>query len=100
MPLIPLKQFGAQIVLAAPASVGTDVEVATLKNQNLKRWTEHDTCVRELGPLLYKLCAVLNAQGQKGAGFAKWLNENKLSRSSAYRWINRYAKKERLELPY
>jgi hypothetical protein len=73
---------------------------AALKTEIISLWKQRNQCDAALPPLLYKLCKALHAPGKKGQGFDAWLKEAGISHTTAYRWIEKYAKRNGLPLPF
>jgi hypothetical protein len=71
-----------------------------LKAEIVRFWKQRQRCEEALAPLLYKLCGALRSPGLKGKGFIAWLQENHIPKATAYRWIERYAQRKGLLLPY
>ncbi|WP_348262847.1 hypothetical protein P8935_24030 [Telmatobacter sp. DSM 110680] len=83
----------------APQTPGSDTDEESLMASALLLWSEHDTCVARLAPILYMLCKKLKAQGKKGKGFRAWLVENNKNPTTAYRWIREYTEEKGIALP-
>ena len=71
-----------------------------LKAEIVRTWKQHEHCEKSLARLLYRLCAALYAPGCKGKGFRAWLKSNDIPHATAYRWIEKYARREGLPVPY
>jgi hypothetical protein len=98
MPVVPSPVTECSVAdQQEPLSPGDEQE---LGKQILQLWKQHDTCETDLPGLLYQFCVALHAPGRKGQGFEAWLKDNKKPKSTAYRWINKYAKREGLKPPF
>jgi hypothetical protein len=66
-------------------------KIVQLQDQILDRWGATEA---ELGPLFYKLRAMMKKQGsRRGLGFTAWLKKNGIPRSTAIRWADDYAER-------
>jgi hypothetical protein len=84
-------------------TISLDIEAEnedSLKTHAHLLWGKRKKCEEEIAPFLYVLCKKLHAPGKKDGGFNAWLKEIRMPRATAYRWIEKYANKYTLELPF
>jgi hypothetical protein len=86
--------------ITVAANVTSIENEENLKSEVLALWNNYEKCEKAIAPMLYDLCQRLYSPGHKGEGFNAWLKKNKKPRSTAYRWIRKYSKREGLALPY
>lgn len=85
---------------SVPTIILSAAQEEDLKAEIVRFWKQRQRCKEALAPLLYKLCGALHSPGRRGNGFIAWLQENHIPKATAYRWIEKYARREGLLLPY
>lgn len=74
------------LAMSIESSVGDLQEECEVKTAILDRWKISEPNRKELGKLLSKLQEMLAIRGRKGQ-FTAWLEQNHISRATAYRYI-------------